>query len=94
MRMRLAGYSRRWTPVSAESTSQKMLIVGLIVAGHLAVIGIWLIAPDVLNEVWGEGRGGSREVREVIRYFDIAPETPTGTIKLDQALADSLGILQ
>lgn len=93
MRMRLAGYARRWTPVSGETTSRKLLIIGAIVAAHAAVIGVWLLAPAVIGEVWGEGAGSS-EVREVVRYFDIAPESPTGKITLDPALADSLGIAQ
>jgi hypothetical protein len=94
MRMRLAGYARRWTPVSGETTSRKALILGAIVAAHLAVISVWLLAPAILPSVWGEGGGGTGEVREVIRYFDITPESPSGTMTLSPELADSLGIVQ
>ena len=90
MRMRLAGYARRWTPVSGESTSRKMLILGSIVAAHLALVGLWLLAPTLMPGVWGEGGGGRGEVREVIRYFDITPQSPSGTITLSPELADSL----
>src|SRR5688500_16149720 len=94
MRMRLAGYARRWTPVSGETTSRKAIILGAIVAAHLALVGFWLMAPAIMPTVWGEGGGGSGEVREVIRYFDITPESPSGTINLSPELADSLGIVQ
>ena len=94
MRLRLAGYARKWTPVSREPTSRKAMIIGAIVAAHFAVLGVWMIAPRVMAEVFGEGEaGGARGgTREVIRYFDIAPESPTGTMQLPPALADSLGI--
>jgi hypothetical protein len=94
MRMRLAGYARRWTPVSAEPTSRKALILGAIVAAHVAVLAVWIVAPSVVANVWGEGGGGTGEVEEVIRYYDITPEGPSGTIRLAPALADSLGITQ
>ena len=95
MRMRLAGYARRWTPVSGETTSRKVLIIGAIVAAHVAVVGFWLLAPTVMTQVWGESAGtGSVEMQEVIRYYDITPESPTGTIRLAPELADSLGIAQ
>ena len=94
MRMRLAGYARRWTPVSGETTSRKALILAAIVAAHLAVVSLWLFAPEILTTVWGEGGGGTGQVRQVIRYFDITPETSSGVINLPQALADSLGIVQ
>ena len=92
MRLRLAGYARKWTPVSREPTSRKAMIIGAIVAAHFAVLGVWMIAPRVMAEVWGEGEGRGARTREVIRYFDIAPESPTGTMQLPAALADSLGL--
>lgn len=95
MRMRLAGYARRWTPVSAESTSRKILILGSIVAAHVAVVSLWLLAPTLMTQVWGDRAGtGSGEVREIIRYYDITPESPSGTMTLAPELADSLGIAQ
>ena len=92
MRLRLAGYARKWTPVSREPTSRKALILGAIVAAHVAVLAVWLVAPRVLEEVWGIGEGSGGGTREVIRYFDIAPEGPTGTMQLPPELADSLGL--
>ena len=90
MRMRLAGYARRWTPVSAEPMSKRVLIVGTIVAAHVAVLGVWMMAPDLVSEVWGEGGGGSGEVEEVIRYYDITTDERSGEIRLAPAVEDSL----
>jgi hypothetical protein len=90
MRMRLAGYARRWTPVSGETTSKKLLIVGTIVAAHVAVLGVWMLAPDLVSEVWGEGGGGTGEVEEVIRYYDITTDETSGEIRLAPAVEDSL----
>ena len=92
MRLRLAGYARRWTPVSREPTSRKALILGAIVAVHVALIAVWMVAPRVLYEVWGIGEGSGGGTYEVIRYFDISPESPTGEIQLPPELADSLGL--
>jgi hypothetical protein len=92
MRLRLAGYARRWTPVSQEPTSRKALILGAIVAAHVGVLAIWLVAPRVLAEVWGIGEGSGSGTREVVRYFDISPESPTGQMQLPPELADSLGL--
>ena len=91
MRLRLAGYARKWTPVSREPTSRKAMIIGVIVAAHCAALGVWLVAPQMIAEVWGEGEGAGGGTREVIHYFDISPEAPNGTIQLPPELADSLG---
>lgn len=88
--MRLAGYARRWTPVSAETTSRKLLIIGAIVAAHVAVLGIWIVAPDLVSTVWGEGGGGAGDVEEVIKYYDIATDESTGEVRLAPAVEDSL----
>ena len=92
MRLRLAGYARKWTPVSQEPTSRKALILGGIVVAHLAVIGVWLAAPKVLEEVWGIGEGSDGGTVEVVRFFDITPQAPTGAIQLSKQLADSLSL--
>jgi hypothetical protein len=92
MRLRLAGYARKWTPVSREPTSRKAMIIGAIVAAHVAALGVWMVAPQMIAEVWGEGEGSGSGTREVIRYFDISPESPSGTIQLPPELADSLGL--
>jgi hypothetical protein len=94
MRLRLAGYARRWTPVSREPTSRKALILGAIVAAHVALVAVWLVAPRVITQVWGDGEGSGNGTYEVIRYFDITPQSPTGQIQLSPELADSLGIVQ
>ena len=94
MRLRLAGYARRWTPVSREPTSRKALILGAIIAAHVAVLVVWMVAPTVITQVWGGGEGSGNGTYEVIRYFDITPQSATGEIRLAPALADSLGIVQ
>ena len=90
MRLRLAGYARKWTPVAREPTSRKAMILGGIVAAHLAVVLVWLAAPMVLEQVWGIEPGSGSGSYEVIRYFDITPEGPAGNIELSKQLTDSL----
>ena len=92
MRLRLAGYARKWTPVSREPTSRKAMIIGAVVAAHCAVLALWILVPRVVAEVWGEGTGTGTGTTEVVRYFDITPESPTGTMQLPPELADSLGL--
>lgn len=60
--IRLGGYARERLPVASESFRQKLLILGFVIVGHLAFIGLWMIIP-----------AGPEEVREVVRYFDVSP---------------------